>query len=495
MSTSNRDRARSPHPHIPNRLAAHEDQGPLRPLLLLCAIGVLLRAAFLWLSPDLDFQSDEANYVYLATTWKQFGFYSDSYRYYWPPGYPFLLRLGLDGFGAGAIQAIKWLQVACSASVGLTTMLFARRLFGARAARLAGIAWCLYLPLIAFTHYLWSETIFLALFLPSQYLLLRAAQEPERARDRDFALAGVLMAGVLYLKDAPLFLVPLLALGIFWLARGQGALEALRRASLFLGTLGCCLLPWTLRNYEVYGRFIPVGSSLGENAFVGLNESYKNFDLTAYERNLVDEAPPSEAARPWFVESQAGSDWRRAEEILNTADRMSANTRRGLDYAREHPGWLLRTRIKKLADLVAPYSFFIRHQALGHYADSGSVLGAVWLRRSLVIWALLCPTLLLLCSLPAVLLVLRGAAARWVLGTVLVYFSATSLLVSMSRFRIPMVPFLIVLSAGLIAERPLRLSARAKLGVGLVWAVLAFLWWVDAPEILQVLELAGRSLS
>jgi 4-amino-4-deoxy-L-arabinose transferase-like glycosyltransferase len=469
-------------------LTVQEQSGSLRPLLLICALGVGLRAAFLLLASELEYQSDEANYVYLAMTWEHFGFYSDSYRYYWPPGYPFLLKTAIQVAGTSATEVFKWVQVVMSVSVGMTTMLFARRLFSDRAAKIAGLLWALYLPLIAYTHFLWSETIFLALFLPCCYLLLRACQEPERARDRQFVLAGLLMAGILYLKDAPLYLLPILTIVTIWMARPLGIQEGIRRGALFLMTTLVCILPWTLRNYEVYGRVVPIGSSLGENVYVGMNESYKNFDLTALDRSTLGVTPPSDLARPWTVRSVPGSNWRRAEEILNTADRLKENTARGLTYASEHPGWFVRTRLKKLADLVAPITFFNRHQGLGHYAESGSALGMGWLRDILVIWAFLCPIFLLLISLPAIALILPGGAARAVIGSVLLYFSATSLLVSMSRFRIPMVPFLIILAAGLLAGTTRRKTITAKIGAALSLLALGFLWWVNLPETLQFIR-------
>ena len=79
----------------------------------------------------------------------------------------------------------------------------------------------------------------------------------------------------------------------------------------------------------------------------------------------------------------------------------------------------------------------------------------------------------------------------------LLYFTSTGLLVAMSRFRIPMMPFLIVLMAGLLAN---GVPARARTGAtaltvtGLM-AALLFLWWVDLPEVLGLLELAREEPS
>jgi hypothetical protein len=38
------------------------------------------------------------------------------------------------------------------------------------------------------------------------------------------------------------------------------------------------VLPWTLRNLEVYGRVVPSGSTLGENLWQGVNAQYINWD-------------------------------------------------------------------------------------------------------------------------------------------------------------------------------------------------------------------------
>ena len=466
-----------------------ESQGSLRPLAVLCAIGVAIRLALLLLAGPIELQSDESNYVYLALIWNRFDHYQDGFRFLWPPGLPLLIAKGLALFGDGGLAAVKLAQVAASASIGFTTMLFARRLFGARAAKMAGVVWILYLPLAAHTHYLWPEPLFLGLFLPSLYLLLHVLQDPavSEAADGRLGAAGLLMAGALYMKEAPLFLIPVLTVLLVLFAPGVG--EGLRRATLLLLALAVGLAPWTLRNWEVYGRLVPVGATLGENLHAGVNVRYKNYDVQVFGVRPHREAQLQEdLGRRWLVEVDA-VPWRRADRIRNTPDRLRENTRRGLEFARSHPGWFLRSRVKKLADLWAPASFFVRHVALGRY-DS-SPLAALPL-RALVVWALVCPLFLIPLGWAGLLAAVRDRAARWLFGSVLLYFTASGLIVAMSRFRLPMVPFLIVLAAGLLAngvhERA-RNGRTAALVTALAGALL-FLWWVDLPEVLALLELA-----
>lgn len=473
------------------------DPPRLRPLLPLCALGVALRLALLFAGGELELQSDEANYVYLGIAWNHFGVYLDQHRYLWPPGYTWFLARCLDVFGFAGILVAKLLQILASASVGLTTMLFAWRLFGARSARVAGWMWVLYLPLAAFTHRLWNETLFLACFLPALYQLLVVLQEGRAARsDLRLVTAGTLFAGALFLKEAPLYLLG--ALALLLVPNAGSWLEGTRRAALLLAVVAVWIVPWGLHNREVYGHFVPLGTSLGENAYNGLNEQYRNFDLIPLEveRQRRELSPLRLEMWPWFIAAEEGSGWVRAEppQLVNTVQRSQANTAAGLRYLREHPGWFLRTRIKKLADLATPSSFYTRHLALGHY-DS-SVLGSPLGRKLSALWALLCPLAVLALGVAGGLLVLDDVPARWLFGTTIGYFLVTSMLVAMSRFRLPIVPLLIALAAGLLvhgvhgarAERgggPGRGRCAAAVGA---LAALVFLWWVDLPETWTVLR-------
>ncbi|MAE28840.1 MAG: glycosyltransferase family 39 protein [Planctomycetota bacterium] len=462
--------------------------------------GMLLRGLLALAAGTPELQSDEANYTYLALSWNHLGYYGDSYRYLWPPGYPWVLAQALDIFGLQAFAAVKTMQVLASGIIGAATMLIAGQLFGKRAAALAGLAWCLYLPLAAFTHLLWTETFFLALFLPALYCLLRAVGDSATER-RDQAptgllvCAGLLLGLSLYLREVVLYLIPALALWLAWRSGGGPALsrEGMRRASLLLLSAAVVVFPWTLRNHEVYDRWLAVGASMGENAYLGLNEGYKNFDLTPYARHLgPDKKDPMTAVRPFFAAAHLdaeSSHWERAEEIHNVPDRLAENAARGRAWALAHPADFARTRLKKLADFVAPLSFFLRHQALGRYPGP---LGSPALRRPLVIWALLCPILALLAGLWGGFTRLNPGPTRRLLALVTVYFSATSMLVSMSRFRLPLMPLALILGAGLICGslRGERATGKRRAAALAASLLLIFLWWLDLPEVLAVLELA-----
>lgn len=470
------------------QIAQDKSAPSLAPLIALTAVGVVLRFILLAAVGELELQSDESNYLYLAITWDHFGVYFDHHRYLWPPGYSWLLSQLIGVLGAGSLLAIKVLQVLASASVGLSTMLIAYRLGSSmRAAVLAGVIWILYLPLAAFTHLLWNESLFLALFLPALYQCLRVLQgEPGLRVDLRLILAGLLFAGALYLKEAPTYLVP--AIACLLVPFSGGIMEGVRRATLMTGVAFVAVLPWCLRNLEVYGHFT-LAHSMGENAYNGLNEEYRNFDLIPIDVERGKRRLPvlsRYVVRQGIIAAPESSGWNREErgtfqddEIVNTVERSKAMTSKGLEYMLENPGWFLRSRVKKLADLVTPLSFFTRHQALGHYDETP--IGGPVSRRLFSLWAMSCTLLALLLG-SAGFFSLPERRGQLLVGLVLAYTLATSMLVAMSRFRIPIIPLLIA-AAAVYLTRPRRDATKLETaGTAAVWTGLTLLWWVNWPE-------------
>ncbi|MDG1983146.1 MAG: glycosyltransferase family 39 protein [Planctomycetota bacterium] len=485
-------------------------RAPWRLIAIIALAGVALRGLLLWLVLPLDIQSDEANYLYLALANERFGIYLDQHRYYWPPGYTWLMTKSIHAFGIDGLNVLRAFQVSLSSVIGVTTMLFAWRLFSTRAAVVAGVLWAVNLPLGAFTHLLWTETIFLALLLPALWHLLAALDRADAGEDREatrrLLLCGALFGLALYIKEYVLFLVPVLGVVIAVRSRDTGLAESLRRASLPILTVAVVSLPWTLRNHEVYGRTVIGGATLGENVFIGLNARSMNFDVLPLRKRRADlELPQIETlARASFTEVPAGWDpidrdgngaievrdagWDRESEAIHAIDRHSAQLRQGLSFAAEHPAWTVRTRLKKWSELVTPLSFFSRHQAMAMYPEGGAVAGV--LRGPLVLLALLMSSLTMTLGAAGFFLTLRGGPGRTVFSVLIGYVALTSLLVAMSRFRVPLEPILITLTAGFLAHG-LQVRSRPRLaGLAATLLVLCGLWWISWPETVAAAQMA-----
>jgi hypothetical protein len=454
-------------------------------LLGLVLFGVALRLLFLFWAGDLDLHADESYYSYHALVWLRFGFYGNAEHWLWPPGYPAFLAACFSLFGAHGIWAAKVSQVLCSALIGASVVLLARRFFSKRAATWAGLLWAVHLPLIAYTHYLRPECLFTAVLLPLAYVLVVILDlQPSRRLTLLLLLAGLLLGFSLLLRESLLPLWPLL---IWLLLRhdSHGGMPA-RLGNAALLSLACATViwPWVLRNQEVYGRWAPAGATLGQNLYNGLNRDYKNLD---YPKVAWDELYSwDHPTYRWLIYAPRPWGWQRSD-APNIMDRGRENLSRAGDFVSEHPWHALRTRLKKIADAVTPMSFFVRHHWLGLYRGA---ITQETIRAVLCTWALLLTALLFAAALPGLFWSLTDSNSRRIMVAIGLCFVASILLVSNSRFRAPLEPLLAVFAAGFLGGcgRPWWPRKRASAGVVLGVLILLALWLMNAKEILMVWE-------
>ena len=451
------------------------------PLGAVVVFGVAVRFAFLSLSGELELWADEAHYVQLAAMWSRFGFYMGSPEYLWPPVYPAFLALFVGLFGEYGITAAKIGQVLLSGVIGTSVVLLAKRLFSYRAALVAGLLWAGYLPLIGYSHLLWPETLFLCFLLPAVYLvttLVGSELSPAQTRLRLVGV-GVLLGLAILTKEAALPLPLLFGLFlIFTKSRGPLGRRAIRAAVLVLSTV-VVVLPWTLRNAEVCGRWVVGGSTLGRNMLWGVNAKYVNFDYTRPGMAAIVASQGS--FRRWLIEPPPESGWRQSR-AANLIDRSDEDVQMGVGFARSHPGFYLRTRLKRLADFVTPLSFFDRHYRLELYRGW---LGKSGVRHILITLSVLSTMLVMAGALPGLFWVLSGRTQRLLLVSVLLTFSIPVLIIAISRYRVPAEPLMLVLTAGLVASAGDRRRPRRWEWTAVItgWVVLAILWLINAKEV------------
>lgn len=454
--------------------------------MIVVAVGVAIRALFFWKSGRLEPFADESNYLYLSLLWHRFGFYSDGVLFLWPPGYPFVMSRFLILFGSSGIAALKLAQVFGSAVIGACTIWLANRLFGARAAWIAGGIWCVYLPLIGFSHYLWPETLFVMLLLPALCVLLAWSEREvnSSASPALLAVAGVLAGAAVMVKEVAFWLLPLVVVMIAARSRASELRYRCGVAALFLLSVATVLVPWTLRNFEVYERAVPAGATLGKNMFMGLNGSYRNLD---YPRRMRGEIEAANIGVRGMLVGNPPESWR-ISKALNVIDRARENRTRGTAFALRNPGYVLRSRIKHLADWVSPMSFFVRHYGLGRYSG---FLDRPWVRRSLILFSLLLAGTVLAASIPG-LMAVENRFTRRSVAVLIAYFIVAGVLINAStRYRVSIAPLLIVCASGFLGS-PGKWRKRigsAAVGSWTAVVILLVLWALNLREVATLVAL------
>jgi 4-amino-4-deoxy-L-arabinose transferase-like glycosyltransferase len=395
-------------------------------LLFLAALAV--RAAFVAFAvprgDELMFP-DAAIYDSIARNWLAGkGFREDSGRQASrAPGYPVFLA-ACHSMGLQRPQGIYLVQAVADSAMCVLLALLGRRLYGDAAGIVAGCIAAIYPFFVYFTGLLLAETLFTLGLVALMLFLFQCADALEKSVSRALlvsAVAGALL-GLLVLLRSSLLLFPLFLLPI-WLfsARRSGgaAKSGLTRRGHRLGAMAAwgtmivamalVMLPWMVRNYGIFGRFIPTTLQVGESLYEA-NSPY------------ADGGPAMD--RIDWVKERGG---RPMGEYENNEFFKSAAIR----YIREHPGRFCALAVEKFARFWNPLPNY------GPY------------RRPLGIAVSLCafvPIILLACA--GILRRKREAASLLLLLSPVAYFTLLHMVfVGSVRYRTPVMPLVILLAA------------------------------------------------
>ncbi len=382
-------------------------------LLLVITAAFLVRLVAAVAAFDLECVFDECFYSNLAATLAAGDGFQPHAGHYWPPGYiAFLaahLKTGLGLGGARITQVfLSTLLVPLAYTMGREAATDAGRLDGRRVGLMAALLIAFHPTLIAYSHYLWSETLFLPLFVGGLLLVHQAA----RQGSRKLALAaGILLGASCLIKVLPLYLVPLLAI---WLALRSPVHRRVAAVSLLLAGTALAVAPWTARNLVQHRRFVLIETTTGKNLVRGNNAmTPANWDWGT-----------GRSTRGVVV----GTGCRQTDLI----DLNACLTRHGLGEIRDHPGRFVVQAGTKLADLVNPTSFLVRHIRRNLYGPwPAPVAHGVVTLVALFHMALM--------ALAILGWVRHGGNWRQIVILCVVYIVAIHLVTfAMSRFRLPL---------------------------------------------------------
>jgi len=391
-----------------------------------------------------------------------------------PPAHPFTLSLVLGRERAvrataerdpralhaiaerdpGALRAMVRLEVVVGALLVAATALLGAALFDARAGLLAGAIAAVHPALVAQSHMLWSEGLFSLLVTLSLAAAVRAGTDPR--------LGWAASAGIGFGLGA---LTRELSLGIaaacalWWLslsprgARGR----AIAKGALALGLALLVVLPWTLRNAKVLGRFVPV-STIGWFALA--------------EGNALE--------HPHWMRPD-GPEQRRFHAryftLRDEGERLELA--RGFALARiraEQPGWIFRKAARNLALLLSPDELLRTKVRRGAYGDLAPAPIRVLLAATIPFW------IALYCAATVGIAAARGGGRRRLAVLVLAVVALLHVAANATpRFRLPWIPFLAVYASHALLGGRATLRQIDRPGALGAIAALAFLFAVAIP--------------
>jgi len=232
-------------------------------LLALTVAGLAVRLAWVALEPDTAPVADEAMWLSwgagkLASPEVGFSPLKLSFIFH-PPLYLYLV--GAVSALFGEFSWLRYVQALLGATLVPAVGLLGQRLSGEKAGLLAAGFAAFYPELVWFVSHYWAETLFCALLWWGFERLSTADRHGSAAAA---AVAGVLFGLAILTRETVLYFVPVAGL---WLAWRRPL--AWRRAVLFVGAALLVVLPWTVRNFLVWGAFVPVSTAGALNLWQG----------------------------------------------------------------------------------------------------------------------------------------------------------------------------------------------------------------------------------
>ncbi|MGQ0722194.1 MAG: ArnT family glycosyltransferase [Candidatus Eiseniibacteriota bacterium] len=435
--------------------------------------SALLKIILAVVFADLPPRYDETEYVEFARAIREDG---EPPRLWRAPLYQWFVAYA-SALTGGGLLGVRLLQAVLSVVASALVYRIGRRVAGERAAFWAGTAVAFYPSHVAFSHYLWSETLYGFLTVLALERLLAADEGGGRGR---LLLAGVALGFATLTRSTGLVL---LVTSAAWLALGRGRTGVLR-AAVVCAAAAVVVLPWTMQASVRAGRLVVTDVNDSFNLWSGNNE-YIPADLQGvwalglplengldarflayYPDDAFRRDVPVRMAEAGVTDAQGpdGAAWYRDQ------------ARREL---RRDPLGFLHRLPKKLAAFWAPDFFLPRHLLRDWYGPTPPALAA---GLTVLTWA---ASAVALIAGPAALVALsrsrfRSLALSWI-G---VYLSVHGMAYGHSRMHQPLVPVLLLAVAAFLFGTGDSSRVRRLVRRGAPVAALAVVAWISVWPIL-----------
>ncbi len=251
---------------------------------------------------------------------------------YLPPLFSAFLA-SLMMVGLTTTLSLKYATLLCLSTSPFLIEWICRQMYGP-VAGLAGAALFIAFPYsVVPPNYLWSESLFIPLYLLLLAALLAALRTPTLAR---FGIAGA-CCGLATLCREITFYMPLVVLACLLLS-----IEKKRRAiHLFAAFTALHLLviaPWTIRNFLIFERVIPISTNSWINLYIGNNPHHENVSS-------------------WTWVMPEGTSWNRGPQAdwRNELEVMARSRQEALRYIRAHPLGFVERSTRRAVLFIVPH--------------------------------------------------------------------------------------------------------------------------------------------
>ena len=371
-------------------------------LLLIVVVALAARLGFAWnqgrkipqeVIGQAAFYQETGNIAYSLTTGK--GFSSPFRRETGPtawltPVYPLLVAGVFRVFGIfspASFFAVVGLNSLFSSAACIPLFLAGRKIGGVGAGAGAAWLWALY-PQAVMMPFEWVWDTCLTAFLGALLLWATLKLAGSAPRSLNWCVYGLLWGFTLMTNPSLGSLLPFL---LGWAAVRARSREKLswKYPALALGVSVLCCVPWTVRNFMVFNKLVPLRSNFALELYIGNNNNYAS-------RQFV-----------WPPKITKEREILRYFRIGETAF-MEEEKRKALEFIHDHPDIFLSLSVDRF---VAFWSGIVH--PLEAWKKTGSEQGSSAADRTLVRLLMVCSSLTALGALLGIVVLLTRRSVYW----------------------------------------------------------------------------------
>jgi len=299
------------------------------------------------------------------------------------------------------------------------------RLFSRRAGIIAGLLHALYPICIYFESELLVDNLFAMLVELSLWLLLI---HTDKKKIRHYLMIGLVIGLAAITRPVILALVPLY---IIWILRSVRPIaESAGKIILVLMAMVMVILPITIRNYVVADNVVLISSSGGVNFYIGNNENADGLSA----------AMPRPLGRNWEIKDVRFAAEKATGQSLQASEVSDFWLRRGWQWISNNPGDFIKLYLKKLYHCFNGFEIS-NNRNLKLFTSGFGVFRFNPLNFSILLAVALFSIMVMLLTRTL------KRESIFLIAFVAFYFLTMSFFFINARFRLPVLPYMMILGA------------------------------------------------
>ncbi len=215
-----------------------------------------------------------------------------SYR---PPLYQFFLA-GIYFLFGHSYAAVRIIQALIGALTCIITYFIGKELYNKKIGRLSSLFLAFYPSAIYFSGHIYTEGIFIFLLTISIFYSIKAFKEPSL---KNQVIFGILIGLSILIRPMLLSFLPFIFIWCILIFRQKKV--AIKNFLIISFFILITIAPWTVRNYIVHHKFIPV-ATLGGFSLFACNNPFQKDGIWCLPTELqwkeIGEEPPNVSPRP-----------------------------------------------------------------------------------------------------------------------------------------------------------------------------------------------------